>query len=156
MTLFVGVVIANYSENKGTALLTVDQRRWMDLKGRIKLAQPLRTPPRPENSKFRSYVFDITQNRLFKKSSAVLVLFNCALLYKPWKAKEQITQIAALVSSSFTFLFLVEAAMKCIALGFVGYWQSRRNRFDLLVTILGIGWIVLNFIAIGKKEIVRN
>jgi hypothetical protein len=46
--------------------------------------------------------------------------------------------------------------MKCIALGFVGYWQSRRNRFDLLVTILGIGWIVLNFIAIGKKEIVRN
>jgi hypothetical protein len=28
LTLFVGVVIANYSENKGTALLTVDQRRW--------------------------------------------------------------------------------------------------------------------------------
>ncbi|CAF1629768.1 unnamed protein product, partial [Adineta ricciae] len=75
LTLFVGVVIANYSENKGTALLTVDQRRWMDLKGRIKLAQPLRTPPRPKNSKFRSYIFDITQNRLFKKSSAALVLF---------------------------------------------------------------------------------
>jgi hypothetical protein len=127
----------------------------MDLKGRIKLAQPLRTPPRPENSKFRSYIFDITQNRLFKKSSAVLVLLNCALLYKPWKANEQITQIAALVSSLFTFLFLVEAVMKCIALGFVGYWQSRRNRFDLLVTILGIGWIILNFISIGKSSFVR-
>lgn len=25
LTLFVGVVIANYSENKGTALLTVDR-----------------------------------------------------------------------------------------------------------------------------------
>ncbi|CAF1146613.1 unnamed protein product [Adineta steineri] len=153
LTLFVGVVIANYSENKGTALLTVDQRRWMDLKGRIKLAQPLRTPPRPENSKFRSYIFDITQNRLFKKSSAVLVLLNCALLYKPWKAKEKITQISALISSLFTFLFLVEAVMKSIALGFVGYWQSRRNRFDLLVTILGIGWIVLNFISIGQSDL---
>lgn len=135
--------------------MTVDQRRWMDLKGRIKLAQPLRTPPRPENSKFRSYIFDITQNRLFKKSSAVLVLLNCALLYKPWKAKEQSTQISALISSLFTFLFLVEAVMKCIALGFIGYWQSRRNRFDLLVTILGIGWIVLNFISIGKHNLVR-
>ena len=172
LTLFVGVVIANYSENKvhfefyvkkkedycdfqGTALLTVDQRRWMDLKGRIKLAQPLRTTPRPENSKFRSYIFDITQNRLFKKSSAVLVLLKCALLYKPWKAKEQSTQISALISSLFTFLFLVEAVMKCIALGFIGYWQSRRNRFDLLVTILGLGWIVLNFISIGKSELVR-
>ncbi|CAF4143370.1 unnamed protein product, partial [Rotaria sordida] len=153
LTLSVGVVIANYSENKGTALLTVGQRRWMDLKGRIKLAQPLNRPPRPENNKFRSYVFDITQNRLFKKSSAVLVLLNCALLYKPWKVNEQITQISALISSLFTFLFLVEAVMKCIALGFVGYWQSCRNRFDLLVTILGIGWIVLNFISISKIEL---
>ena len=59
---------ANYSENKETALLTVDQCRWMDLKGRIKLAQPLRTPPRLENSEFCSSVFDITQNKLFKKN----------------------------------------------------------------------------------------
>ncbi|OAF67513.1 hypothetical protein A3Q56_04742 [Intoshia linei] len=47
LTLFVGVVIANYSENKGTALLTVDQKRWKYLVGRIKLSQPLQTPPRP-------------------------------------------------------------------------------------------------------------
>ncbi len=29
LTLFVGVVIANYRENKGTALLTVDQMRFL-------------------------------------------------------------------------------------------------------------------------------
>ena len=27
--------------------MTVDQRRWLDLKGRIKLNQPLHIPPRP-------------------------------------------------------------------------------------------------------------
>ncbi|CAG2113873.1 unnamed protein product, partial [Medioppia subpectinata] len=48
LTLFVGVVIANYGENKGTALLTVDQRRWCDLKKRLKIAQPLHLPPRFE------------------------------------------------------------------------------------------------------------
>lgn len=142
--------------SQGTALLTVDQRRWLDLKGRIKLAQPLRTPPRPENGKFRSYVFDITQNRLFKKASAVLVLLNCALLYKPWKTNEQITEISALISSLFIFLFLVEAVMKCTALGFVGYWQSRRNRFDLLVTILGMSWIVVNIISMSKRDLVSE
>ena len=47
LTLFVGVVVSNYLVNKGTALLTVDQRRWLDLKGRIRLTQPLHTPPRP-------------------------------------------------------------------------------------------------------------
>ncbi|CAF1039990.1 unnamed protein product, partial [Didymodactylos carnosus] len=142
LTLFVGVVIANYSENKGTALLTVDQRRWMDLKGRIKLVQPMRTPPRPENSTFRSYVFGITQHKAFKKASAVL-----------WKVEDKITRISALIASLFTFLFLVEAFMKCVALGVVGYWQSRRNRFDLLVTILGLVWILLNFVSFGKQDI---
>lgn len=33
--------------SKGTALLTVDQRRWEDLKSRLKIAQPLHLPPRP-------------------------------------------------------------------------------------------------------------
>ena len=28
LTLFIGVVVANYNENKGILLLTVDQRRW--------------------------------------------------------------------------------------------------------------------------------
>ena len=83
MTLFVGVVITNYSENKGTALLTVDQRRWLDLKGRIKLAQPLHIPPKPENSKFRAFMFDITQRKSFKRLSAILVLLNCSLLSIP-------------------------------------------------------------------------
>ena len=32
---------------QGAALLTVDQKRWLDLMGRIRLAQPLHIPPRP-------------------------------------------------------------------------------------------------------------
>jgi len=83
LTLFVGVVITNYSENKGTALLTVDQRRWLDLKGRIKLAQPLHIPPKPENSKFRAFMFEVTQRKSFKRLSAILVLLNCSLLSIP-------------------------------------------------------------------------
>ena len=46
LTLFVGVVIANYREHRGTALLTVDQMRWSDLKKRLKIAQPLHVPPK--------------------------------------------------------------------------------------------------------------
>ncbi|KAG7268708.1 hypothetical protein CRUP_025171, partial [Coryphaenoides rupestris] len=57
LTLFVGVVIANFNENKGTALLTVDQRRWEDLKSRLKIAQPLHLPPRPENGGFRAKMY---------------------------------------------------------------------------------------------------
>ena len=30
--------------------------------------------------------------------------------------------------------------MKCLAVSFRGYWQSWRNRYDLLVTVLGLLW----------------
>uniref|UniRef100_A0A671QAW2 Sodium leak channel NALCN n=1 Tax=Sinocyclocheilus anshuiensis TaxID=1608454 RepID=A0A671QAW2_9TELE len=80
LTLFVGVVIANFNENKGTALLTVDQRRWEDLKSRLKIAQPLHLPPRPENGGFRAKMYDITQHPFFKRGIAVLVLAQSVLL----------------------------------------------------------------------------
>ena len=38
--------------------------------------------------------------------------------------------------------------MKVIALSPIGYWTSRRNRLDMLVTILGVVWIVLNYTLI--------
>lgn len=136
-------------------MLTVDQRRWLDLKGRIKLAQPLHIPPRPESSKFRCFIFDITQHKNFKRFSAFLVLLNCGLLSVPWKVDVLYTKPLATLAAIFTFLFLIEAAMKAIALGSNGYWQSRRNRFDLFVTFLGLIWIIMHFVSFGKKELAQ-
>ncbi|KAG7238814.1 hypothetical protein INR49_030358, partial [Caranx melampygus] len=133
LTLFVGVVIANFNENKGTALLTVDQRRWEDLKSRLKIAQPLHLPPRPENGGFRAKMYDITQHPFFKRGIA-------------WDVDDdQVTFPLATMSVVFTFIFVLEVTMKLIAMSPAGYWQSRRNRYDLLVTSLGVIWIVLHF-----------
>lgn len=167
LTLFVGVVIANYRENKGTALLTVDQMRWSDLKKRLKIAQPLHVPPRPETSRFQSFIYDIVQHLYFKRLIAALVLFNSFLLCVKWEEEEDIPQSGfdsleqsnttspmvgqmlirqslATASSSLTICFVIEVIMKMIAFTPYGYWQSRRNRGDLLVTVLGVIWIILN------------
>ncbi|XP_058821851.1 sodium leak channel NALCN isoform X1 [Topomyia yanbarensis] len=143
LTLFVGVVIANYSENKGTALLTVDQRRWCDLKKRLKIAQPLHLPPRPDGRKFRAFVYDITQHIAFKRCIAVVVLVNSMLLSITWTKDETHTERLVIVSTFLTFVFVVEVVMKNIAFTPRGYWQSRRNRYDLLVTVAGVVWIFL-------------
>ncbi|VDO07851.1 unnamed protein product [Rodentolepis nana] len=167
LTLFVGVVIANYSENKGTALLTVDQRRWLDLKGRIKLTQPLHIPPRPKLRpepgqaqistettflRFRCLIYDITQHIAFKRAFAILVLLNSALLYCPFNEYGGETnpniktryKVQVSLAMLFTLFFCVECVMKIIALTFNGYWQSKRNRFDMFITILGVVWVVLH------------
>ena len=69
----------------GTALLTVDQMRWSDLKKRLKIAQPLHTPPKPENSKFQAFIYDIIQHVYFKRCIAALVLINSFLLAVKWE-----------------------------------------------------------------------
>ncbi|XP_023229790.1 sodium leak channel non-selective protein-like [Centruroides sculpturatus] len=145
LTLFVGVVIANYSENKGTALLTVDQRRWCDLKKRLKIAQPLHLPPRPDSHKIRAFIYDITQKLFFKRFIALLVLANSSLLCVSWRSDENYTMPLATVSASFTVLFTIEVVMKTIAFTPRGYWQSRRNRYDLFVTFIGVIWVVMHF-----------
>ncbi|KPP71288.1 hypothetical protein Z043_109818, partial [Scleropages formosus] len=155
LTLFVGVVIANFNENKGTALLTVDQRRWEDLKSRLKIAQPLHLPPRPENGGFRAKMYDITQHPFFKRGIAVLVLAQSVLLSVKWDVGHPVTFPLATMSVVFTFIFVLEVrlgrivtaivTMKLIAMSPSGYWQSRRNRYDLLVTSLGVIWIILHF-----------
>ena len=82
ITLFVGVVVANYTENRvflneknakmdkfqGTALLTVDQRRWHDLKARLKMAQPLHIPPKPsESARLRIRLYELTMSKPFNQ-----------------------------------------------------------------------------------------
>ncbi|TSU62977.1 Sodium leak channel non-selective protein [Bagarius yarrelli] len=145
LTLFVGVVIANFNENKGTALLTVDQRRWEDLKSRLKIAQPLHLPPRPENGGLRARMYDITQHPFFKRGIAVLVLAQSVLLSVKWDVDDSVTYSLATMSVVFTLIFVLEVTMKLIAMSPAGYWQSRRNRYDLLVTSLGVIWIILHF-----------
>ncbi|XP_023021091.2 sodium leak channel non-selective protein na isoform X2 [Leptinotarsa decemlineata] len=141
LTLFVGVVIANYSENKGTALLTVDQRRWCDLKKRLKIAQPLHLPPRPDGKKFRAFIYDITQNIKFKRCVALMVLINSGLLSVTWNEKDTYTDILATVDMICTLAFVGEVVMKNIAFTPRGYLQSRRNRYDLFVTVMGVLWM---------------
>nr|XP_032529661.1 sodium leak channel non-selective protein isoform X2 [Danaus plexippus plexippus] len=145
LTLFVGVVIANYSENKGTALLTVDQRRWCDLKKRLKIAQPLHLPPRPDGRKIRAFAYDVTQNLSFKRVIAIVVLINSGLLAVTWSRHSSNTERLALTSALLTLVFVVEVLLKTIAFTPRGYWQSRRNRYDLLVTVAGCIWIFMHF-----------
>lgn len=96
------------------------------------------------------------QHLYFKRLIAVLVLLNSVLLCVKWEEESDEPERAEKVevkrdmlstaSSALTVCFVVEVFMKMIAFTPHGYWQSRRNRGDLLVTILGVGWIVLDYV----------
>ena len=147
LTLFVGVIVMNFNENKGIALLTVDQRRWQDLKKRLKLAQPLHLARRPDNEGIRAMLFDATQSRVYKSIVIFLVLVDCVTLAVAQWTTDDVTLRNGLTSTAAacSLLFVVDMVLKVVAFAPRGYWQSRRNRFDLLLTSLGVLWVTLNF-----------
>ncbi|CAD5216869.1 unnamed protein product [Bursaphelenchus okinawaensis] len=163
ITLFVGVVVANYMENRGTALLTVDQRRWHDLKARLRMAQPLHVPPKPgESAKLRRRLYELTMGRNFKQFFVILVVVNSATLFVPWNPEEEKIRpthlwFSTVISAMCNVLFTVEVLLKTIAFTVRGFWQSKRNRIDLLITILGCSWIATHFImALPAKAVSDN
>lgn len=87
---------------------------------------------------------------MVKVSAACLLVFNFSPLFffyfarLKWRIEEEHTEALATVSTILTLVFLVEVVMKIIAFTPRGYWQSRRNRYDLLVTVVGVIWIVVH------------
>ena len=62
-----------------------------------------------------------------------------------WDYGQPYTPYLAVVSSVLNLFFMLEVVMKMVAFSARGYWQSRRNRYDLFVTALGLVWVILNF-----------
>lgn len=50
------------------------------MKKRLKIAQPLHLPPRPDGRRVRAAAYDITQHIAFKRCIAIAVLLNSSLL----------------------------------------------------------------------------
>lgn len=83
-------------------------------------------------------------NRLLVFNLRSSPLFFLYLARLKWRIEEEHTEALATVSTILTLVFLVEVIMKNIAFTPRGYWQSRRNRYDLLVTVVGVIWIVIH------------
>eukprot|EP00794_Sanderia_malayensis_P007702 gene7702-8539_t len=153
LSLFIGVVVSNFNENKGTALLTVDQRRWEDLKKRLKLIQPLHIPPRPEDDESRGRMYDFLQNDYYHWIGIATILLNgIPLLYAEWypdsflayrdgSKSDSDTHIAfTALAVIFSYFYVVDFVIKVKAYRLSGYWLSWRNRFDFILTVFGLIW----------------
>jgi len=73
-----------------------------------------------------------------------------------WEKEGSTTKYLSIVSTLLTLVFVVEVLMKAIAFTLRGYWQSRRNRYDLFVTLMGVGWLTFWHLLGGQGVIPLN
>lgn len=82
LNLFLGVVIENFTKRNGTAYLTVEQRRWLDLKRLLGQVRPSKRPKQIPKTPIRKWCFDrATEKRgWFNVMTTVVIVLNIAVL----------------------------------------------------------------------------
>ncbi|KAK7113083.1 hypothetical protein V1264_012439 [Littorina saxatilis] len=146
LNMFVGVVVENFhkcreSQEKEERAMRAAKRQGKLEKKRKKLREP---PYWAHYSKPRLLIHTVINSKYFDLAIAGVIGLNVITM-----AMESYMMSAALefalkiFNYFFTSVFILEAAMKIVSLGFVRYIRDRWNQLDIMIVILSIVGIVL-------------
>ncbi|KAF9285597.1 calcium channel protein [Mortierella alpina] len=150
--LFVAIVIENYTKRTGTAFMTANQRRWMDLKkllGGIRMKKSKSTPP---GNPFRKLCFSIASPKRgwFARLLTIATVLNGILLATEHVDSGDWEGIKNWLFLALLSVFMIEIVVKVAGLGWHAYRKSRWNIYNstvstcaLLITIMriaGVSW----------------
>eukprot|EP00004_Rigifila_ramosa_P026090 TRINITY_DN7990_c0_g1_i1.p1 TRINITY_DN7990_c0_g1~~TRINITY_DN7990_c0_g1_i1.p1 ORF type:complete len:1641 (-),score=380.66 TRINITY_DN7990_c0_g1_i1:246-4454(-) len=132
--LFVGVIIDHFNQQRGTALLTSEQRNWIDTRKFLTQLRPSKRPPRPSN-RFRAFLYDISRHSLFEKFIFLAISLNVLLMTTDhYNSSKEYNDFTAFANRIFLAIYVTEATVRILALSLVGYFRSGWNIFDFVVT----------------------
>lgn len=82
LTLFVSVIIENFTQRSGQALLTAEQRQWVDLKKLILRQRPAKMPKTQPTGIFRKWCYErsIAKHGWWSRLLTTLYLLHVAIL----------------------------------------------------------------------------
>ncbi|KAF9928693.1 calcium channel protein [Linnemannia zychae] len=148
--LFVAIVIENYTKRTGTAFMTANQRRWMDLKkllGGIHMSKYMSTPP---TNPIRRTLYKIVSPKRgwFARLLTIVTILNgiIAATEHVDSPKWEVTKVW--ISLALLVFYLVEIVFRIGGLGWSGYRKNRWNIYNgcisiaaFVLTICRITWV---------------
>ncbi|KAG8696332.1 calcium channel protein [Ceratobasidium sp. 394] len=136
LTLFVSIIIGNFSTRSGMALLTNEQRQWIDLQKLIKRQRPAKRPKTRPHGVFREWCYDRAVRKHGFWSRFMTVFYVCHILVLMSQTFSSSLFTDFLRNSVFLFMALVYALDVIIRLSGLG-WRSFKangwNLFDIVV-----------------------
>ncbi|KAM0754891.1 hypothetical protein T439DRAFT_283840 [Meredithblackwellia eburnea MCA 4105] len=138
LTLFVSVIIENFTRRSGSLLLTTEQRQWIDLRKLILHQRPAKRPKVVPRSPFRKWCFDRANAKKgwWARSMTVLYcLHTIVLMTQAASNSNNADQIRNYVFLGFTLIFLLDVMVRLIGLGWNSFIQNGWNVFDIVVVV---------------------
>lgn len=165
ISLFLGVVIENFTRRNGTAYLTSDQRRWLDLKKLLNQIRPAKRPKVMPTNSIRKMCFNLTVEKRgnFYKFMTVIVSLNILFMCTD-SARESDgadmdngsagwSRAKIYIYLAFIIIYWLEILIKLLGLG----WKSfRRNLWNLFDLTMVIGSFITAIITLGNPNLQVN
>lgn len=165
ISLFLGVVIENFTRRNGTAYLTSDQRRWLDLKKLLNQIRPAKRPKVTPTNPIRKICFNLTiekRGRFYKFMTLIVslnILFLCTDTANETSSADLDngstgwSRAKIYVYLGFIVIYWIEIAIKLLGLG----WKSfRRNLWNLFDLTMVIGSFITAIITLGNPTLQVN
>ncbi|GJJ69887.1 voltage-dependent calcium channel [Entomortierella parvispora] len=138
--LFVAIVIENYTKRTGTAFMTANQRRWMDLKkllGGIKMSKARsKAPANP----IRKFFFTVASPKKgwFTRFLTVVTIVNGIVLATEHVNSGDWEGVKNWVFLALLSVYMAEIVFKIGGLGWTGFRKNRWNIYNSVVSICAI------------------
>eukprot|EP00736_Rhodelphis_marinus_P009837 Rmarinus@m.21844 len=139
LNVCVGAVIHTFLRNKaeydGIALLTPQQRDWMEVQ-RAMLGHRVVDvyPMPPESQRFRRSLYLIVTHRIFESFVHICIVLNIAVLGAAYDGQPSSwSHTLSVANTIILYIFIAEMLLKIAAFGVVPYLRSRWHVFDAFV-----------------------
>ncbi|KAL8610475.1 hypothetical protein ACOMHN_060395 [Nucella lapillus] len=146
LNMFVGVVVENFhkcreSQEKEERAMRAAKRQGKLEKKRKKLQE---APYWSPYSRPRLVIHTVISSKYFDLAIALVIGLNVITMAMEYYMMPDELQFALKIFNYFfTSVFILEAAMKIVSLGFLRYIKDRWNQLDIMIVILSIVGIVL-------------
>ncbi|KAI0331568.1 hypothetical protein GY45DRAFT_1248483 [Cubamyces sp. BRFM 1775] len=135
-TLFVSIIIGNFTSKTGSALLTQPQREWIDLQKLIKRQRPSKRPKKRPTWSVRQWCYDraVHKHGWWHRSMTVLfTLHVIALMTQTFTPQHFLDEFRNDFFIFVTAVYVLDIVVRLFGLGWPSYSANGWNIFDILV-----------------------
>lgn len=147
LTLFVSVIIQNYSVLRGSAYMTGDQKTWYEIQKTLRMVRPSMRPSGLVPGTFRSKLFELVVrpnswlNIATTVNLGVIAIILIVEFYPRTNYTDYLSKTFLLV---FMVFFFVTVIVRLYALGFRKFFRRRWDIYALLMTMAALAMVSLS------------
>ncbi|KAL0948006.1 hypothetical protein HGRIS_010628 [Hohenbuehelia grisea] len=156
-TLFVSIIIGNFSSKTGAAFLTQPQREWIDLQKLFKRQRPSKRPRVRPISGLRAWCFDraVQKHGWWSRLMTLLFIIHIiVLMTQTFTSQDVVDTLRNSFFLAITFVYIIDTSVRLFGLG----WRSfRANGWNLFDIIISVGSFITSLVArFGTSEFVMQ